>query len=43
MRANQAQIVATFAFRPLSLRIIISFSFVFAQAYASSEHRREDT
>jgi hypothetical protein len=32
-----------FAFQPFSLRIAISFSFVFAQAYASLEHCREDT
>ena len=31
------------AFWPLSLRIIISFSFTFVQAYASSGNRSEDT
>jgi hypothetical protein len=32
-----------FALRLFSLRIIISFGFIFAQAYASSEHCCEDT
>jgi hypothetical protein len=41
MRANQSS--QPFAFRLFSLRIVISFGFIFAQAYTSSEHRCEDT